>query len=36
VEPGKSACGGCDTCGSEQRPPAADVSVPLHRVGRRS
>jgi hypothetical protein len=34
------ACGGCDSCGSEQGPasksPAADVSVPVSKIGRRA
>ena len=32
------ACGGCDSCGSEQtaqKPPGADVSVPVTKIGRR-
>ncbi len=32
------ACGGCDNCGSEPRaeaPPAAEVRVPLAKIGRR-
>jgi hypothetical protein len=34
------ACGGCDSCGSEQapssKPPAADVRVPVAKIGRRA
>jgi hypothetical protein len=34
------ACGGCDSCGSEQAPasksPAADVRVPVAKIGRRA
>jgi hypothetical protein len=34
------ACGGCDSCGSEQPPtakaPAADVRVPVGKIGRRA
>ena len=34
------ACGGCDSCGSEQgpasRPPVADVGVPVSKIGRRA
>ena len=33
------ACGGCDSCGSEQPPtaeaPAAEVRVPVEKIGRR-
>ena len=33
------ACGGCDSCGSEQAPkaegPSADVRVPVGKIGRR-
>jgi hypothetical protein len=38
---GQGACGGCDSCESEQSgaekssPPAAEIRVPLGRVGRR-
>jgi hypothetical protein len=35
----KGACGGCDNCGSEesgaQKPPAAEVRVPVRKIGRR-
>jgi hypothetical protein len=34
------ACGGCDSCGSEQAPasksPVADVRVPVAKIGRRA
>lgn len=34
------ACGGCDSCGSEEaatpKPPAAEISVPVTKIGRRS
>jgi len=34
------ACGGCDSCGSEQGPaprlPVADVRVPVSKIGRRA
>jgi hypothetical protein len=33
------ACGGCDSCGSEQaaqKPPASEVSVPVTKIGRRA
>ncbi|MGB6307444.1 MAG: DUF6587 family protein [Steroidobacteraceae bacterium] len=34
------ACGGCDSCGSEQtpaqKPRGADVSVPVAKIGRRA
>jgi hypothetical protein len=39
---GKSqgSCGGCDDCGSAQEPaqksPAADVTVPVSKIGRRT
>jgi hypothetical protein len=39
---GKSpgACGGCDDCGSEKAPaaqaPAAEVRVPMRKIGRRA
>ena len=30
------ACGGCDSCGSETKAPAApEIKIPLARVGRR-
>jgi hypothetical protein len=33
------ACGGCESCGSEdagaQKPPAAEVRVPVAKIGRR-
>jgi len=35
----QGACGGCDSCGSEQPPaaeaPAAEVTVPVGKIGRR-
>ena len=30
------ACGGCDDCGSEKSAPAAEVSVPVEKIGRRA
>jgi hypothetical protein len=35
----QGACGGCDNCGSEKTPaaaPAAEVSVPVAKIGRRA
>ena len=36
----QGACGGCDSCGSEQAPaqksPAAEVRVPVPKIGRRA
>ena len=36
---GVGACGGCESCGSEeagaQKPPAAEVTVPVAKIGRR-
>jgi hypothetical protein len=40
AEKAAGACGGCDNCGSEQtaapNPPAAEVSVPVANIGRRT
>lgn len=36
----QGACGGCDSCGSEQAPaqkqPENEVSVPVEKIGRRA
>jgi hypothetical protein len=35
ADPAQGACGGCGSCGAEPKAPAADVSIPVGRVGRR-
>jgi hypothetical protein len=36
----QGACGGCDSCGSEQEPaqksPTAEITVPVAKIGRRA
>jgi hypothetical protein len=35
ADPAERACGGCDNCGSEQKPPPAEVRISVDQVGRR-